>query len=82
METWRILATALLGFPGLLGVLMIMAKARDRTGRSSTVAVSGLVSATALAVLAVLVLTVLPAVPAWSLAAAVAVAVAVLVLAS
>ncbi|WP_197321784.1 hypothetical protein [Saccharomonospora sp. NB11] len=82
MEGWRILATVLLGVPGVIGVLLAMAKAREKTGRGSTVAVTGLVGLTALAVTAVLTLTTLPGPVTWVLAGTVAVIVSVLALAS
>ena len=82
MEGWRIFATALLAVPGVIGVLLVMAKSRERTGRSTIVAVTGLVGVTALAVVCVLTLTVLPGAAAWTLAGVVAVTVSVLALAS
>ncbi|AXB48834.1 hypothetical protein A4R43_27230 [Amycolatopsis albispora] len=80
METWRIVAAVVLVLPGLAGVPMIMAKVRDRTQSSSSVAVSGAVSLTALAVLTLLVLTVLPPVVSWVAAVTVVAAVGVLLL--
>ncbi|NIJ10023.1 hypothetical protein FHU38_000367 [Saccharomonospora amisosensis] len=80
MEAWRILATILLGVPGILGVLLVIAKARERSGSAATAAVAGLVCATALAVGCVLTLTVLPAAVTWGVAATVAVGVAVALL--
>ncbi|MBM7771369.1 4-amino-4-deoxy-L-arabinose transferase-like glycosyltransferase [Actinokineospora baliensis] len=65
MESWRVIATALLGVAGLVLVLLTMAKVRDRTGRSGTVAISGAVSFTGLALLCVLTVTVLPAGVVW-----------------
>lgn len=82
METWRIIATAVLFVAGVPGVLMVMAKVRDVTGRSGSVAVSGAVSGTGLLLLGVLVLTVLPTALSWSVVGLVCVAVAVLLLAS
>ncbi|WP_019812566.1 hypothetical protein [Saccharomonospora saliphila] len=82
MEAWRILATVLLAVPGLIGVLIVMATARDRTGRAGAVAVAGLVAFTALAVACVLTLTVLPVAVTWGLAGFVALGTAVLALAS
>ncbi|EID54690.1 hypothetical protein [Saccharomonospora xinjiangensis] len=82
MEAWRILAAALLVVPGVIGILLVMAKARERTGESSAVAVTGLVALTALVVAAVLTLTVLPVVVTWVLSGAVALTVSVLALAS
>ncbi|MEU6645077.1 hypothetical protein ABZ863_21285 [Saccharomonospora sp. NPDC046836] len=82
METWRIIATALLGIAGVPGMLIVMAKVRDRLDSSAAVAIAGLVGITTLAVLCVLTLTVLPAAVTWGLVAVIAVALAVLVLAS
>lgn len=82
MEAWRILATVLLAVPGLVGVVIVMALARDRTGRPGTVAVAGLVSFTALAVACVLTLTVLPVPVTWGLAGGVALMVSVAALVS
>ncbi|RLK59917.1 hypothetical protein [Actinokineospora cianjurensis] len=65
MESWRIIATALLGVGGLVLVLLTMAKVRDRSGRSGTVAVSGAIAFTALVLLCVLTVTVLPPGIAW-----------------
>ncbi|MBN6035164.1 hypothetical protein [Amycolatopsis sp. 195334CR] len=80
METWRIVAAVLLVLPGLVAVPVIMAKVRDRTQSSASVAVSGAVSVTALAVLTLLVLTVLPPIPSWVAAVTVVAAVGVLLL--
>jgi hypothetical protein len=82
VEVWRIVATGLLAVAGMVLVLIVMAKVRDRTGRSGDVAISGAVTVTALGVLAVLMLTVLPAVLTWVIVAVVAAAVSVMVLAS
>ncbi|MBB3050123.1 uncharacterized protein YggE [Prauserella isguenensis] len=82
METWRILAASLLGVAGVLAVLMIMARAREKTGRWQTVAVTGLVGVTALALTCILTLTVLSPAASWWLAGGVAVVVAVLAMAS
>ncbi|GAA2988417.1 hypothetical protein [Actinokineospora diospyrosa] len=65
MESWRVIATALLGVAGLVLVLLAMAKVRDRTGRSGTVAIAGAVAFTLLVVLGVLTITVLPAGVVW-----------------
>ncbi|GAB2742999.1 hypothetical protein [Amycolatopsis magusensis] len=80
METWRIVAAALLVLAGLAAVPMIMAKVRDRTQSSASVLLSGAVSLTALAVLTLLVLTVLPPIASWVAAVAVVAAVGVLLL--
>ncbi|GLZ40947.1 hypothetical protein [Actinokineospora sp. NBRC 105648] len=65
METWRVLATALLGAAGLVLVLVTMAKVRDRTRSGGTVAVSGAIALTLLLLLCVLTLTVFPPALAW-----------------
>ncbi|MGW4486001.1 hypothetical protein ACWEOE_19435 [Amycolatopsis sp. NPDC004368] len=81
METWRIVATALLVAAGLPLVLVVMAKVRDRVNNSAQVALGGAVTFTALVVVAVLTLTVLPGVLTWIIVAVVAAAVGVMVLA-
>src|SRR5699024_8178656 len=80
VEAWRIVATALLGISGLLGILIVMAGVRERTGSSTTVAVSGLVSLTALLVCCVLTLTVFSGIVTWGLAGVTMVATGVLVI--
>ncbi|MEV7093627.1 hypothetical protein AB0M80_12400 [Amycolatopsis sp. NPDC051045] len=82
METWRVIATALLAAAGLPLVLVVMAKVRDRTQSSGQVAVGGVITFTLLVVVGVLTLTVLPGVLSWVLVAAVAAAVSVMLLAS
>ncbi|ASR38417.1 hypothetical protein BAY61_29275 [Prauserella marina] len=82
METWRIIATALLGFSGLFGVLIVVARVREKTRSAATAGVTALVAFTTLAVLAVLTLTVLPGGVTWGIAVAVTAAVGVLLLAS
>ncbi|OLT48422.1 hypothetical protein BJF85_13050 [Saccharomonospora sp. CUA-673] len=82
METWRIIASALLGIVGFIGVLIVMARVREKTGSGQAVGVTGLVGVTALALTCVLALTVLPAAVAWGLTGVVTVIVAVLALAS
>jgi hypothetical protein len=82
VEIWRIVATGLLAASGVLLVLIVMAKVRDRTGRSVDVAISGAVTFTALGVLGLLMLTVLPGVVTWVIVAVIAAAVSVMVLAS
>lgn len=80
METWRVLAVTLLGVSGILVILIIMARTRERTHSAASTAVAGLVSVTALGTGCVLTLTVLPAVLAWGLAGVTAIAGGVLVL--
>ncbi|KID29412.1 hypothetical protein [Prauserella rugosa] len=82
METWRIFATALLGVSGLLTVLIVMARVREKTGRWQAVAVAALVGVTALLLTCVLMLTTLPADVSWWLAGGLTVFVAVLAFAS
>lgn len=82
VETWRIVATALLATAGLPLVLVVMAKVRDRANSSAQVAIGGAVTFTALVVVGVLTLTVLPGALTWILVAATAAAVGVMVLAS
>jgi hypothetical protein len=82
VETWRVLATALLAVAGLPLVLVVMAKVRDATQSSGQVAVGGVITFTLLVVLGVLMLTVLPGLVTWVLVAAVAAAVSVMLLAS
>ncbi|MFF1609589.1 hypothetical protein ACFVYA_17555 [Amycolatopsis sp. NPDC058278] len=81
METWRVIATALLAAAGLPLVLVVMAKVRDRTQSSGQVAVSGVITFTLLVVVGVLTLTVLPGLVSWVLVAGVAAAASVMLLA-
>lgn len=74
-------ATVLLAAAGLPLVLVLMAKARDRTGRSGTVAVTGAVALVVLLLLGVVMLTVLPGVLTWSLLGLVVAALGVMMLA-
>ncbi|MGK4596949.1 hypothetical protein [Amycolatopsis sp. w19] len=82
METWRVVATVLLAAAGLPLVLVLMAKARDRTGRSATVATTGAVALVTLLLLGVVMLTVLPGVLTWCVAGLVVAALGVMMLAS
>ncbi|WP_410655944.1 hypothetical protein [Amycolatopsis sp. lyj-112] len=82
METWRVVATVLLATAGLPLVLVLMAKARDRTSSSGTVAVTGAVTLVVLLLLGVVMLTVLPGVLTWAVVALVAAALSVMMLAS
>ncbi|MDS0133770.1 MULTISPECIES: hypothetical protein [unclassified Amycolatopsis] len=81
METWRVIATALLAAAGLPLVLVVMAKVRDRTQSSGQVALGGVITFTLLVVVGVLTLTVLPGLLSWALVAAVAAAAGVMLLA-
>jgi hypothetical protein len=82
VETWRVIATALLAAAGLPLVLVVMAKVRDRTQHSGQVALGGVITLTLLVVVGVLTLTVLPGVVSWALVAAVAGAAGVMLLVS
>ncbi len=75
-------ATVLLATAGLPLVLVLMAKARDRTSSSGTVAVTGAVTLVVLLLLGVVMLTVLPGVLTWAVVALVAAALSVMMLAS
>ncbi|SED84174.1 hypothetical protein SAMN04489729_5453 [Amycolatopsis lurida] len=75
-------ATVLLAAAGLPLVLVLMAKARDRTDRSSTVAITGAVAFVVLLLLGVVMLTVLPGALTWGVVAVVAAALGVMMLAS
>jgi hypothetical protein len=82
VETWRVIATALLAVAGLPLVLVVMAKVRDRTQSSGQVALGGVITFTLLVVVGVLTLSVVPGPVAWALVAAVWTAVSVMLLAS
>ncbi|PPK65822.1 hypothetical protein V5P93_000290 [Actinokineospora auranticolor] len=80
MESWRIIATTLLGVSGLVLVLVTMAKVRDRTGSATSVAVSGVVALTLLGLLGLLTTTVLAAPLVWTLVIVVGAAASVMLL--
>nr|WP_042184609.1 hypothetical protein [Kibdelosporangium sp. MJ126-NF4]CEL16403.1 hypothetical protein [Kibdelosporangium sp. MJ126-NF4] len=83
METWRVIAGVLIGFGGLILVLLAMAQTRDRKGATnSTVALAGAISLTVVVLLCVLSLTVLPGPVVWGIVAAVGVVNTVLLLTS
>ncbi|WP_216213565.1 hypothetical protein [Amycolatopsis aidingensis] len=82
METWRVIATALLGVAGIIGTLIVLAKVRERTGSGGQVALSGAMCCSALGILAVLALTVLPAAVTWVIVGALAITVTVALAAS
>lgn len=83
METWRVIAGVLIGFGGLILVLLAMAQTRDRKGATnSTVALAGAISLTVVTLLCVLSLTVLPGPVVWGVVAAVGVVNTVLLLTS
>jgi len=71
VETWRVLATALLGAGGIVLMLVTMAKVRERTGSAGSVGIAGAICVTVLALLCVLTLTVLAAPVAWGVVIAV-----------
>lgn len=75
-------ATVLLAAAGLPLVLVLMAKARDRTNSSGTVAVTGAVTLVVLLLLGVVMLTVLPGALTWCIVGLVAAALSVMMLAS
>ncbi|WP_091380121.1 hypothetical protein [Actinokineospora alba] len=74
METWRVLATALLGAGGIVLLLVTMAKVRERTGSAGSVAIAGAICVTVLALLCVLTLTVLAPPVAWGVVIVVGIA--------
>jgi hypothetical protein len=83
VEAWRLIAAILLAAGGLVLVLLIMAKVRERTGATAaTVAIAGAISLTTLAVACLLVSTVLVGWLSWSLVVLVTVTVSVMLLAS
>jgi hypothetical protein len=83
VELWRIVAAVLLGVAGIVIVLLTMAKVRERRGSTSgTVAISGAVTFTVLAILCVLVLTVFAPWLVWTVVIGVSVVTSVMMLAS
>ncbi|MBP2321471.1 small-conductance mechanosensitive channel [Kibdelosporangium banguiense] len=83
METWRVIASALIAFGGLILVLLAMAQTRDRKGSTnSSVALAGVISFTLVALLCVLALTVLAGPVVWGFVAAIGVVNTVLLLTS
>ncbi|WP_016696653.1 hypothetical protein [Actinoalloteichus spitiensis] len=79
MEIWRMAATALLVLFGGILVLVVMAQARDRKGRSrGDVARNGAIASAVLVVAVLGVALWLPSTVAWGLVAAAGIAVAVL----
>ncbi|AUS78612.1 hypothetical protein C1701_09775 [Actinoalloteichus sp. AHMU CJ021] len=79
MEIWRMAATALLVLFGGILVLVVMAQARDRKGRSRGDVVRNGAIASAVLVVAILCVALwLPSTVAWGLVAAAGIAVAVL----
>ena len=83
METWRVIAAVLIGFGGLILVLLAMAQTRDRKGATNgTVALAGVISFTIVALLCVLSLTVLAPALVWGFVAAIGIINTVLFLTS
>jgi hypothetical protein len=82
VEGWRLIAGALLAMSGIVLMLLVMAKARERQGRAADAAIAGAVSFVVVAILVLLVLLVLPALVVWSLVVLVGATVTVMMLAS
>ncbi|AHH93669.1 hypothetical protein GCM10010174_24240 [Kutzneria viridogrisea] len=79
MDTWRIIATCLLGLGGIVMTLVFMAQTRDRRGSThwDVIRVS-LISLGIFAFLCLLTATVLPATIAWGLVVAIAIIIVLL----
>ena len=83
MDAWRLIAAALLAAGGLVLVLLIMAKVRERRGATAgTTALAGIITLTLLALLCLFTATVFPAWLAWSVVVLVGATVSVMMLAS
>ena len=82
VEGWRLIAGALLAMSGIVLMLLVMAKARERHGRAADAAIAGAVSFVSLGILVLLVLLVLPAAVVWSVVVLVGATVTVTMLAS
>lgn len=83
MEGWRLIAGALLAMSGIVLMLLIMARVRERRDATGgDVAVAGAISLVVLAILVLLVLLVLPTLVAWIIVAAAGTTVTVMLLAS
>jgi hypothetical protein len=83
VETWRVIAGVLIGFGGVILVLLAMAQTRDRKGSThSSVALAGVISFTIVLLLGVLSLTVLPGAVVWGFVAIIGIANTVLLLTS
>jgi hypothetical protein len=82
VEGWRLIAGALLAMSGIVLMLLVMAKARERHGRAADAAIAGAVSFVILGILVLLVLLVLPAAVVWSVVVLVGATVTVMMLAS
>ena len=71
METWRIIATCLMAFGGIVMTLLMTGKVRDDRNRTTgDVARVALWSTLVFAVLCLLIATVLPGTVVWGLVAA------------
>ncbi|GAA3431568.1 hypothetical protein [Kutzneria kofuensis] len=71
METWRIIATCLMAFGGIVMTLLITGKVRDDRNRNAgDVARAALWSSLVFAVLCLLIATVLPGTVVWGVVAA------------
>ena len=83
VEGWRLLAGALVAVSGIVLMLLVMAKVRERRNTTGgDVAVAGAICLVALAILVALVLLVLPAGIAWGVVVVVGGTVTVMMLAS
>jgi hypothetical protein len=83
VEAWRLIAAALLAAGGLVLVLLVMAKVRERRGATGgTVALAGVITLTVLALLCLLVATVLAPWLSWAVVILVGATVTVMMLAS
>lgn len=79
MDTWRIIATSLLGLGGIVMTLVFMAQARDRRGSThGDVIRVALISLAVFAVLCALTATVLPDTIVWGLVVAIAIVIVLL----
>lgn len=83
VEGWRLIAGSLVGLSGIVLMLLVMAKARERKGATAAdAAIAGAISLAVLAILVLLVLLVLPANAVWTIVVLVAGTVTVMLLAS
>jgi hypothetical protein len=83
VEGWRLIAGALVALSGIVLMLLVMARVRERRGSTGgDVAVAGSISLVVLVILVVLVLLVLPATAVWTTVVVVGGWVTVMLLAS
>jgi hypothetical protein len=83
VEGWRLIAGGLVAVSGIVLMLLVMARARERRGSTAgDVAVAGAISLAVLAILILLVLLVLPSTAVWTVVVLVAGWVTVMLLAS